>query len=463
MYRYKNSIISLLFLALIQACGSSTNQNESAKQVKFAAFNVSFAHDGDPTEHFEQWVDFMNTPIEQQNLLIAQWRDGSVNDEEKRLAERIIQIRNIAAIIQMVRPDVLLLNEFNNDGKGEDYRALTGFQNNYLSVSQSLNSVDGRDMLHPIEYPFVANYATNTGLPSGLDLANNGYSETDPNDAYGFGFYHGHYAFALLSKFEIDRDKTRTFQYFKRKDLPGVVMPTVNVCDGSRAIPDGLSCGDNWFTDEEWQQVRLSSKNHVDAPIHIKTPSGTRTIHAFLAHPTPPGFDTVTDNNKYRNSAENLFWLHYIEKYAGIKDDKGITGGFNGDSFVLMGDLNADTVWGRTMDPRFNGIQQLLSHPRINQEVVNIDGRFMPRSTGGTTEPNRRDHPHPSIRTATFGSKADYSVPSSDLKAIDSGVFWPAEEESGRLLMNDPRIGKRGTDKEVSSDHRLVWVTIELQ
>ena len=29
--------------------------------------------------------------------------------------------------------------------------------------------------------------------------------------------------------------------------------------------------GDDWYTSEEWQEVRLSSKNHVDAPIIIPT------------------------------------------------------------------------------------------------------------------------------------------------------------------------------------------------
>ena len=94
--------------------------------------------------------------------------------------------------------------------------------------------------------------------------------------------------------------------------------------------------------------------------------------------------------------------------------------------------------------------------------MIGKDAEYAPVSTGAETERNRRNHPYPPIRTATFGSRADYSVPSSALKVVDSGVYWQPEGEPGRLLFNDPRIGKRGTDKEVSSDHRLVWVTIEL-
>lgn len=437
--------------------------------VKFAQFNVSFAHDGDPSENFEQWVGFMAIDRKQQDLLINQWLAGRDNEKSKTLTERIIQIRNIAAIIQAVRPDVLLLNEFNNDGYGRDYRALKGFQDNYLSHSQSLNSVDGGDMLDPIFYPYVQNYATNTGLNSGVDLNRNGFSDSDPNDAYGFGFYHGHYAFALMSKYEIDDANTRTFQSFKRKDLPEARMPTITNCSSERhPIPQALACGDNWFSDEAWERARLSSKNHVDAPIIIPQASGNKIIHALLAHPTPPAFDTISDNNKYRNSEENAFWLYYIQTNSAlasndfIYDDAGKRGGLASRSFVIMGDLNADAQARTGKDPRFNGIARLMSSPLVNQVVSQVNGQWLPTSMGGKNAVSRTPHPFPQSRTSTFGIRADYSVPSADLKVSDSGVFWIEQGQQGELLFNDERVGTRGSDKEVSSDHRLVWVTIAL-
>ena len=439
--------------------------------VKFAQFNVSFAHDGDPTENFAQWIGFMQMSRQQQDDLIQQWRKPDLDEDTKKLAERVIQIRNVAAIIQAVRPDVLLLNEFNNDGLGEDYAALNGFQQNYLGHAQSLNSIDGGDLQDPISYPFVQNYATNTGLASGIDLNNNAYSAQDPNDAFGFGFYHGHYAFALMSKYQIDTQNTRTFQTFKRKDLPDAVMPVVNVCDNSSPMPDGVKCNDNWFSPQAWQNLRLSSKNHVDAPIIIPSKNGDKVIHALLAHPTPPAFDTISDNNKYRNSEENLFWLHYIKQgyeqtktadfeTSFIYDDKGLRGGLRGTSFVIMGDLNADAQIRTALDPRFNGIARLMSSPLVNQSLAQATGDFAPVSNGAAQASLTRPHPFPATRTSTFGARADYSVPSADLKVIDSGVFWRAEDEAGSLLFNDARIGSRGSDKEVSSDHRLVWVTV---
>ena len=181
-------VIIILLSLPIFFCSADNRKTAIAGKVKVASFNVSFAHDGDPSENFEQWIRFMQVNKSHQTSLIQAWKMGHQSDKDRRLTERIMQIRNVAAIIQAVRPDVLLLNEFNNDGSGQNLLALQGFQTNYLSNAQSINSVDGGDLLAPIEYPYAQSYASNTGLPSEMDLANDGYRKGDPNDAYGFGF-----------------------------------------------------------------------------------------------------------------------------------------------------------------------------------------------------------------------------------------------------------------------------------
>ena len=459
-------VIALLTMVfMLFGCGRQSNDKaiESVESVKFASFNVSFAHDGDPSENFRQWVGFMTIPVARQRQLVADWQANSLNHRDRRLAERVMQIRNIAAIIQNNRPDVLLLTEFNNDGEGHNDEAIKGFQENYLAVAQSLNGVDGGALQQPITYPYVGNYATNTGRPSGMDLARQGDAPANPNNAHGFGFYHGHYAFALLSRYPIDHDNTRTFMTFKRKDLPSVVMPTINVCDGSKTLPEGMQCGDNWFSPQAWDTVRLSSKNHVDAPIIIPHKNGAKVIHALLSHPTPAAFDTVSDNNKYRNSEEVAFWAYYLDNNEVIYDDRGQRGGLTDESFVIMGDLNADAEFGAGQDQRFNGIQTLMRHPRVHQGVASVHGEHVPVSAGARVESNPKGHPYPETRTATFGMRVDYSVPSSDLNVLDTGVYWQAPNQPGRLLFNDSRIGSRGTDKEVSSDHRFVWTRVKVE
>ncbi len=470
----KKKILASIVSALIMTGSAVSNDKDTApSEVTFGSFNVSFAHDGDPTENFEQWVMFMNLSVEKQEDILATWRSGSLEGAELKLAERIIQIRNIAAIIQKNRPDVLLLTEFNNDGMAESYEALSGFQANYLTHPQSMNSVDGGDLLEPITYPYVQNYPTNTGLFSGHDLSNTGTAEaTNPDDAHGFGFYHGHYAFALMSKYEIDTANTRTFQTFKRSDFPGAANPTVAPIDDVQTCAEiettySVKCGEPWYSEEEWKEIRLSSKNHVDAPILIPTQDGIKTIHALLAHPTPSGFDKASDNNKLRNSQEIEFWLHYIEGADFIYDDKGAYGGFTGDSFVIMGDLNADALVGTGAQAGYNGIRKLMNNKKVNHAVSQVTGKFAPISQGAAEAVNPASswsgtHPYPEIRSAIFGSRVDYAVPSADLEVVDAGTYWQPEGAEGRLLFNDARVGA-GNSKSISSDHRYVWSTIKIE
>ena len=50
--------------------------------------------------------------------------------------------------------------------------------------------------------------------------------------------------------------------------------------------------------------------------------------------------------------------------------------------------------------------------------------------------------------------RADYVLPSSfGFSIIDSGVFWPKKDEETYRLIKD---------RKASSDHRLVWVDVEL-
>jgi hypothetical protein len=105
----------------------------------------------------------------------------------------------IAEVIQRTRPDVLLINEFDYDAGGV---AAAGFQENYLSMPH--------DDAAPIEYPYVYVADSNTGVPSGFDLNNNGVVG-GADDAFGFGFFPGQYAFVVYSMYPIDEDGIRTF------------------------------------------------------------------------------------------------------------------------------------------------------------------------------------------------------------------------------------------------------------
>ena len=65
---------------------------------------------------------------------------------------------------------------------------------------------------------------SNTGIPSGFDLDNNG-TVGGPNGAFGFGAYPGQFGMAVYSRYPILRHQVRTFQLFLWKDMPGALLP----------------------------------------------------------------------------------------------------------------------------------------------------------------------------------------------------------------------------------------------
>lgn len=220
------------------------------------------------------------------------------------------QAQTVAEIIQRVNPDILLLNEFDFDPEGKAARL---FQENYLSVSQN-----GTD---PVEYPFRFIAPSNTGIASGCDLDNNGSVVTTPNadgygnDALGFGQFPGQFAMAFFSKYPIVEADVRTFQNFIWQDMPGALLPD---------NPDTLEPQD-FYSPEELEAFRLSSKSHWDIPIEVNG----EIVHVLASHPTPPVFDGAEDRNGRRNFDEIRFWADYVTPGEGsyIYDDAGNFGG----------------------------------------------------------------------------------------------------------------------------------------
>lgn len=444
---FKHSLIAAT-LALSALAGCNSNNAEiTHSQARFATFNLSFDR-----ATYETLVSEMSFTHGEQSALLQRYQanDSTLTTEETETAKRIIQIRNVAETIQRVRPDTFVLAEFNNDGSGEDMQALDGFQNNYLSHSQNGQS--------PIEFVYRENFATNTGKPSGQDLNLDGNKSDQGDDAWGFGFYHGQYAFAVFSRFKIDEPNIRSFQDFRWKDMPG--ENNLKIVDCDKALPEGKACGDSWYSNEAWEQFPLSSKNHVDVPVIIPTKSGEQVVHFLVSHPAPPIFDNPAKHNTERNRAELKFWQDYIENQTYIYDDNGLTGGLPlGSHFVIAGDLNADHQMG---DGDRATIAGLLSHTQMN--VESTLGSLAPASNGGEyclSEgicQRNQDTPHPANITSTSGLRLDYVIPSATLAVKASGVFWPSGSETGYHLVYDAALGN---SKGVSSDHRMVWVDID--
>ena len=203
------------------------------------------------------------------------------------------QARRIAEVIQRVRPDVLLVNEFDYDADG---RAAELFQEKYLAVSQ--NGLDPIRYLHRFTAP------VNTGKPSGMDLDNNG-STTDPQDAFGYGRHEGQFGMLVLSRFPIEKEFIRTFQTFLWRDMPGALLPV------------DPSTGEPYYSDAEVALLRLSSKSFWDVPIKVPASGGGLPwqLHLLGSHPTPPVFDGPEDKNGRRNHDEVRMLADYVQEY----------------------------------------------------------------------------------------------------------------------------------------------------
>ena len=330
------------------------------------------------------------------------------------LAGNDSQIQSVARIVKTVRPDILLVNELDHDYEN---LALIAF----LDV---LASNDGA--LTGISYPYFYAPPQNSGRASGLDLNGDGRLG-GPADAFGFGYFRGQYAMALVSRFPII--EARDYSDVLWKQVPGAQLP--------------LDAGGAAFPSVEAQNImKLSSRAHW--AVDVELPDGHR-LQLLASHPTPPVFDGPEDLNGKRNRDEILFWVSYIERELNAATDQ----------FVVLGSLNSDPADG---DSIHSAINTLTAHPLVQDPTPASNGGVVAaKQQGGANRSHKGD---PSLDTSDWrdepgpGSlRVDYVLPSASLNVTDAGVFWPAPGEEGFELI--------GSDGRASSDHRLVWVDLE--
>ncbi len=391
------------------------------------------------------------------NIAMGLQEDGQLGQDLANGQDSRLQY--VAEILQRVRPDIIVLNEFDYD---PHYDAADLFNEHYLAISWNGQPA--------IQYPYSYRGPVNTGVDSGLDLDGSG-TTGEPQDAWGYGNFPGQYGMLVLSRFPIRQETARTFQYFPWSAMPFAQRP-IN--------PDGSS----YYPDDIWRQLRLSSKSHWDLLINVNG----RDLHFLVHHPTPPVFDGPEDRNGKRNHDENRFWIGYLigEDRDYIVDDKGGTGGLDRSAaFIIAGDLNADPMDGDSIHSGLNeDTHNLKMNAKVNEDTHNLNedthngnpvngaiGQLLafplinasctPLSTGGREASviqggiNRQHKGNPAADTSDFSDertgnlRLDYVLPSRNIAVRACGVFWPAKGEDGHHLVD-------------VSDHRLVWLDISL-
>jgi len=325
------------------------------------------------------------------------------------------QIATVLAIINTVRPDILLLTDFDYDYGG-------------IALGLFAAQLERSGLRYAHKFAL----RPNSGLMTLLDL--DGDRRTfGPGDGQGFGDFAGSQGMAILSRLPVLAADVRDFSALLWKDLPGANLPR--------------RFGKPFPSERAQAQQRLSSKGHWDVP--VKLPDGS-VLHLLASHPTPPVFDGPEDRNGLRNLDEIRFWSLYLDGAA--------LSGFDPRApapFVILGDLNADPNDG---EGSHTAIQNLLAHPLVQDPLPASQGAVVAsrQQAGGNL-----DHlSDPALDTVDWDEvrtpgnmRVDYVLPSSDLRVSGAAVFWPAPDQTGFALVE--------SDGQTGSHHRLVWVDIE--
>jgi endonuclease/exonuclease/phosphatase family metal-dependent hydrolase len=366
------------------------------------------------------------------NVALNRKTQGALADDLKKGDE---QASKVSAVIQLVAPDILLLNELDQDSQ----TALL-FVEKYLGHRQPHSR-----LARECRWEHFYSATVNTGIDSGLDLnRNNRLHESD--DGWGYGAFPGQYGMLVVSRFPIIDDRVRTFQNFRWSQMPGALRP--------KMVDKETGKEKFYHEDTVWEQLRLSSKSHWDVPITVDG----QTLHLIASHPTPPVFDGPEDRNGRRNHDEIRMLRDYISgSDAGsyLLDDAGHTGGLDARAhFVILGDLNSDPNDGSGIA---SAIRELLDHPRIAKcEPPSSLGAASASLISGNA--NAKHRGNPAHDTGDFNDKGpgnlriDFVLPSANCAVVASGVYWPSPEED-----------VVGAELATASDHHLVWVDIRLE
>lgn len=340
----------------------------------------------------------MGLPVAAENLRIATYdvdlsysAPGMVLDQLTK--GRSDGVKATVAVIAALDADVLLLTGIDFDAANASVAALAGL----LGKAGS-------------DYPYFLALRPNAGVPTGLDLNDDGQLN-GPQDALAWGRFPGNGGMAILSRHPIRTAEAVDLTQTRWADLPQSQMPDFI----ATLAPD----------------LPLSSGGHWVVPIDLPNGRQLRLL-AFAA--TPPIFDDARDLNGWRNHDETVLWRHLLD--GTLPGQPPMTG-----SFVILGKSSLDPLDG---DGRAEALRGLLAHPMLQDPAPSGPARH-------------RDDGHKGdagMDTALYdrigGLRVDLVLPSQDLDVTGAGVMW---RDAGDPLESQLVEASR---------HRPVWVDVEI-
>ncbi|WP_245820507.1 endonuclease/exonuclease/phosphatase family protein [Flavimaricola marinus] len=352
---------------------------------------------------------FLPSESRAQTLRVATWAAPLSRDGPGLLLRDIrkgedAQIAAFVAVLDEVRPDVLLLTDIDWDLE-----------------AMALTALIATLRAQGLDYPYHYTARPNAGIPTGLDMDGNGRLG-EARDGLGYGRFSGNGGLAIISRYPVGIAEARAFTDLRWRDLPDAVLP--------------LSADGTPFPSEEVQAMQpLSSTAHWVVPITVPE---ALPIDLMVWSATPPVFDGPEDQNGLRGRDELRLWTKLLDGDFGDPPAR----------FVIAGNANLDPVDGNGFT---DAMAAFLNDPRV------IDPR--PRSAGAEAAADPDHRGDPALDTADWDDGApgnlrvSYVLPSASLRVVGSGVFWPAPD--------DPKAALLGDDGLAIGPHRLVWVDID--
>jgi len=325
------------------------------------------------------------------------------------LQDKTSDIGTITQTVAQVSPDILVLTGIDWD-HGE--AALSALTDRFEGAGAT--------------YPHQFSLRPNRGIPTGVDLDGDGYSD-GPADSHGFGWFTGQNGMAVLSKYPIDSENVVDLSGLLWSGFPGALLPEM---DG-KPFPSA----------EAVAVQRLSTTGHWAVP--IETDEGRVTVLAYAAG--TPVFDGPEDRKGRRNHDENLLWLRYLDGELPYDPPKGFV--------VIAGNANQDPQDGEGLKDAINTV---LSDPRFQDTMpMSVQARVASAEQGGANILQLSDPVYDTVDWADDEGDAgnlrvSYVLPGSRMDVVQSSVFWPDSEDALFEVYAE----------EDAPQHRLVWVDV---